>query len=256
MLAKEIAGILEELAPPRGGDEGFRFGNPETEVRGVLVCWMCTLDAIGRAVDEGCNLIITHEQLHYPSTSGGATLESCMTWPVNQARLSALAKGDVTVYRAHGMLDRFCLLDDFGRVLNLPEPAVAEGYYRIYDVQPTPVIQVVERAKQRLGLSHLRVTGSLDNMVRRIGLPWGGLGLSVNIVFLNGLLEYHPDCLIGGETDEYAQRFCQDAGVVLIETGHAVSEEPGLEHFAQWLAERLAPTPVVFHGLSPAWTIV
>jgi putative NIF3 family GTP cyclohydrolase 1 type 2 len=256
MLAREIAGIIEDLAAPRGGDEGFRFGNPEAEVSGVLVCWMCTLEAMARAVDEKCNVIITHEQLHYPYTFRESTLEESLTWPVNYARVQALAKNDLTVYRAHGMLDRFCILDDFGKALNLPEPVVKEGYYRIYDVQPTPVVQVVERAKQRLGLAHLRVTGSVDNMVRRIGLPWGGLGLSVNIGFLNGLLAYGPDCLIAGETDEYAQRFCQDAGVVLIETGHAVSEEPGLEKFAKWLGERIEPTKVVFHRLSPAWTAV
>ncbi|MBC7287130.1 MAG: Nif3-like dinuclear metal center hexameric protein, partial [Armatimonadetes bacterium] len=106
------------------------------------------------------------------------------------------------------------------------------------------------------GLSHLRVTGPLDKIVRRVALPWGGLGLSLNVAFLNELLAYGPDCFIAGETDEYAQRFCQDAAVVMIETGHAVSEEPGLENFARWLAEKVRPVPVVFHRLSPAWTVV
>lgn len=256
MTAREIGQMIEGLAPPPGADEGFRLGDPGVEVTGVLVCWMCTLEAVSRATDEGCNLIVTHEQLHYPHVLPQPTLEGAMTWPVNHARITALAKHDLVVYRAHGILDRFCILDEFGRTLNLPEPSVRDGYYRVYDVQPTPVVQVVERAKQRLGLAYLRVTGSLDNMVRRIGLPWGGLGLSVNVGFLNGLLAYGPDCLIAGETDEYAQRFCQDAGVVLIETGHAASEEPGLEYFTRWLAEQLEPTKVVFHCLSPAWAVV
>lgn len=254
--ATQVAELIEALAPPPASDEGFRFGNPEAEVTGILVCWMCTIEAIRRAIDEGCNLIITHEQLHYPYTFREPTLENAMTWPVNLARISALASHGIAVYRAHGILDRHCILDDFAKALNLPEPSVREGYFRIYDVQPTPLAQVVERAKRRLGLSHLRVTGSLDNMVQRIGLPWGGLGLSVNVGFLNGLLRYHPDCFIAGETDEYAQRFCQDAGVALIETGHAASEEPGLENFARWLAGQVEPVKVVFHRLSPAWVSV
>jgi putative NIF3 family GTP cyclohydrolase 1 type 2 len=255
MTAKEVAQLIEELAPPAGAEEGFRFGAAELEVTGVLVCWMCTLEAIDRAIEEECNLIVTHEELEYPYAFLRRG-DDYLQWPVNKARLEKLRLHQLTVYRAHGMLDRFCVLDDFARALNLPKPVVAEGYFRVYEVQPTPVAQVVARAKQRLGLSHLRVTGALDNMVRRIALPWGGLGLSLNVGFLNDLLAYQPDCLIAGETDEYAQRFCQDAGVVLIETGHAVSEEPGLEHFAAWLQARLTPVKVVFHRLSPAWVTV
>ncbi len=256
MTAAEIAALIEQLAPPRGGDEGFRFGTPQAEVAGVLVCWMCTLEAIRAAVAERCNLIITHEELHYPYSFRQPGLENHMVWPVNHARFSALAKHDITVYRAHGMLDRFCILDDFARLLGLPEPSVREGYYRIYDIEPVAVSELVERVKSAMGLAHLRVTGPVDKMVQRIGLPWGGLGLSLNVSFLNALLAYQPDCFIAGETDEYAQRFCQDAGVVMIETGHAASEEPGLDNFARWLAEQIRPVPVKFYRLSPAWQIV
>ncbi len=256
MKCSDIAALIEELAPPPAPDEGFRFGDPEAEVRKVAGAWMATVEAIEAAASDGCNLLVVHEELHYPSSFLSPGLENTLTWPVNRARITALAKAGMTVYRAHGMLDRFCILDDFGRALNLPEPSVAEGFFRLYDVQPTPVAQVVDRARQRLNLSHLRVTGPLDNMVRRLGLAWGGLGLSVNVGFLNDIMRYAPDCLIAGETDEYAQRFCEDLGVVMIETGHAASEEPGLEHFATWLGERAAPVPVVFHRLPPAWTVV
>lgn len=255
MTGRDIAKIIEDLAPPRGGDEGFRFGTPDAEVSGVLVCWMCTREAIRAAVVEGCNLIITHEELHYPYSFRHPGLEQYITWPVNHARFSALAKHDLTVYRAHGMLDRFCILDDFARLLGLPDPVVREGYYRIYEIESVSVAEIVQRVKAATGLSHLRVTGPVDKMVHRIGLPWGGLGLSLNVSFLNDLLAYQPDCFIAGETDEYAQRFCQDAGVVMIETGHAVSEEPGLENFARWLGDKIRPVPVVFYRLSPAWRV-
>ncbi|MCX7600193.1 MAG: Nif3-like dinuclear metal center hexameric protein [Armatimonadetes bacterium] len=256
MRCSDVATLIEELAPPRGNDEGFRFGDPGAEVRKIMVAWMATLEVIGAAAQADCNLLIVHEELHFPYSHISPGLENFLCWPVNRARIEALAKAEITVYRAHGMLDRFCILDDFGKALNLPEPTVAEGYFRIYDVQPTPVVQVAERAKQRLKLPHLRVTGALDNMVRRIGLAWGGLGLSLNVGFLNDILRYQPDCLIAGETDEYAQRFCQDAGVVLIETGHAASEEPGLKHFAEWLAKNIEPVPVLFHRLCSAWVVV
>lgn len=256
MTRAEVGKIIEAAAGPPGGDEGLRLGDPDVNVSGIVVAFMATLDAIAQAAKLNHNLMVVHEQLLYPYEYIQPVSKDQKKWPVNRARLDALGDAGIGVYRAHGMADKFCILDDFGKILNLPEPVVRDGFYRVYDVQPTPVAQVVDRARQRLGMPHLRVTGAMDTMVRRIALPWGGLGLSTNVGFLNGLLAYEPDCFIAGETDEYAQRFCQDAGVVLIETGHAASEEPGLEHFARWLGGEIAPIPVHFHGLSPAWTFV
>jgi putative NIF3 family GTP cyclohydrolase 1 type 2 len=249
----DVAKIIEAAAGPPGSDEGFWHGDPEVNVHGIVVAFMANLDAIARTAKLKFDFLVVHEQLAYPY---GDVTPAQLEWPVNRARLDALTAAGIGVYRAHGMLDKFCILDDFGKLLNLPEAAVNEDFYRVYNVQATPVAQVVDRARQRLGLPHLRVTGAMDTMVRRIGLAWGGLGLSVNVAFLNSILAYGCDCLIAGETDEYAQRFCQDAGVVLIETGHSSSEEPGLEHFAGWLGEQVDPVPVVFHRLSPAWNFV
>jgi len=256
MTCREIAKVIEQMAGEPGPDEGFRFGNPDIKASGVAVCWMATLEAISCAAEQGCNMIVCHEQLEVPYTFRRSQEADWLCWPVNRDRLEALARNNMVVYRAHGMLDRYCVLDDFGELLNLPEPTVREGFIRIYDVQPTPLALVVERAKQRTGLRHLRVTGALDNMVRRIGLAWGGLGLSLNIGFVARLIEYGVDCIIAGETDEYAQRFCQDAKVALVETGHAASEEPGLKHFARDLSQELPDVKVIFCPLSNAWQVV
>ena len=39
----------------------------------------------------------------------------------------------------------------------------------------------------------------------------------------------------------------------MIETGHAVSEVPGLEYFAGYLCQSFPGLKVVFHRLAPAW---
>ncbi len=256
MTCREVAQVIEEMAGPPGPDEGFRFGNPNQQTTGVLVCWMATLEAISAAEQHACNMIVCHEQLEYPYPFRRSAEADWLSWPVNRDRLAALARIGAAVYRAHGMLDRLNVLDDFARLLNLPQPSESEGFIRIFDVQPTPLAQVVDRAKQRTGMSHLRVTGALDNMVRRIGLAWGGLGLSLNISFVRSLVERGVDCIIAGETDEYAQRFCMDAGVALIETSHSASEEFGLERFAEALSGRLQGLKVVFHRLSPPFAVV
>ena len=42
--------------------------------------------------------------------------------------------------------------------------------------------------------------------------------------------------LISGEADEYAMRYALDAGVPTIETGHSISENPGLRLAAEHIS--------------------
>ena len=254
---RDIAAFTETLAPPRGGDEGFRFGDSRAETTGVLVCFMATLEAIGEAAAKGCNLVLAHEELHYPySAFPGPALEESITWTTNRLRYAALAQHGLAVYRAHGQADRFCILESFAEKLGLPAPSVREGYYRIYDIEPVTVGELARDVKERVGQPHLRVSGALGKVVRRVGAPWGGLGLSLNVGFIEALLDHGPDVLIAGECDEYAFRYTEDAGVPMIETGHSISENPGLERLAQVLQDQFPQVPVVFHAVPCPWQTV
>ncbi len=253
VTAAVVAEFIEGLAMKPKSDEGFKFGDPQASVTGILVCWMCTLPAIQQAVSEECNMIVCHEEMHYPYAAFEPGLEKYLTWTVNRQRIQGLSHAEITVYRAHGMLDHYCILDDFAAELGLGSPAVSEGFYRIYDIEPRTVAQLTEQVKETMDMDCIRVTGDPAREVSRVGLPWGGLGLSVNISFIEGLLAYHPDVLIAGETDEYAMFYCRDADVPLIEASHAGSENFGLAHFADDLAAAMPGTKVVFHRCAVPW---
>lgn len=256
MKALDIWKFIEGISPGPGADEGVRFGDPEAEVKGVLVAWMATTKAIERAAAEGCNLMIVHESLLLPYSADESDWSRFLHWTANRKRLELLAKHGITVIRAHGMLDRLCVLDDFARALGLPEPTVKEGYVRIYDIPETTVRALAEEVKRKVNLPFLRVVGDLEKPVRRVGLPWGGLGLTVNIAFIETLLSHQPDVLIAGESDEYAMRYVEDAGVALIETAHSTSENFGLRNFCQRLKEEFPGLKVVFFDLGPPWWTV
>ena len=253
MTARELAAYIEGLSPGRGAEEGFRFGAPDVAVAGVLVTWMATLLAIAAAATAGCNFLLAHEALLYPYKFAD---DRCLSWPVNAARLAALARHGLVLYRAHGMLDRHCILDDFRRQLGLPEPVVSEGCIRICEIEPATVADLARRTKAAVGLANVRVCGDPQRVVRRVGLPWGGLGLSVNVGFVEQLREHHPDVLIAGESDEYAMHFCRDAGMALIETSHVASENEGLRHFAAELQARFADLKVVFYDAGVPWQMI
>jgi len=257
MRASEFEEYLGEVSPGLGSEEGFRFGDRDVEVEGILVAWMATTEAIKRAIDDKCNFMVVHEDLFYPyGFQRGEDFETCLGWSVNYKRLKMLSEHDITVFRAHGTLDRLCILDDFAEGLGLPRPTVKEGYVRIYDVPETTVRDFASKVKDRLNPGELRLVGDPSRKVRRIGLPWGGLGLSLNIGFVEELLSYDPDLLIAGETDEYAMYYARDAGVCMIETGHSLSENIGLRRFAETLRQRHPKVKVVFHECTKPWKLI
>ena len=254
MKALDFKEYLEKISPGLSSEEGFRFGNPNLEVKGILVSWMATKEAIEKAIDEDCNFMIVHEDLFYPyEFQRDETFEKYLTWSVNHTRLKMLAEHNITVFRAHGTLDRLCILDDFAETLGLPEPTVRKGYVRIYDVPSITVKDLALDVKKKLNLKAVRVVGDFDREISRIGLPWGGLGLSLNIGFLEELLRYAPQVLIAGETDEYAMYYALDADVNIIETGHSISENIGLKGFVEKLKRDHPETKIVFYECEKPW---
>jgi len=253
---RDVASFIESLAPPMGREEGFRFGDPSGEATGVLVCFMATTRALAAAVEHSCSLVVCHEQLNYPYESWGVGLEQSITWSVNRRRFTALARGGLTVYRAHGQADRFSIVDDFRRLLELPEPTVRDGLRLICEIEPVTVRDLAARVKRRTGLGSVRVAGNLDTTVRRVAPAVGGLGLSLNIGYLETVLDLRPDVLIAGECDEYAWLYLQDAGVPVIETAHCTSENPGLGTLTRVLQHQFPGIPVVFHEVECPWVVV
>jgi len=257
MKAAEFKEYLEELSPGLGAEEGFRSGNPNAEVKGILVAWMATTEAIQAAINAECNFMIVHEDLFYPyGFQRDENFETCLTWNVNRRRLKMLSENEITVFRAHGTLDRLCVLDAFAEVLGLPEPTVKRGYIRIYDVPEVTAEELALKVKERLNLETVRLIGEPYRRIKRIALPWGGLGLSLNIGFIEELLGYSPQALIAGETDEYAMYCALDTDVTIIETGHSVSENIGLRKFVEILKQRYSETKIVFFECKRPWKMI
>jgi putative NIF3 family GTP cyclohydrolase 1 type 2 len=250
VTARELIGWLDQRVPGADSDVGFKFGDPGAEVTGVLVCWMADLEALGEAVAKRCNLVICHETLFYPQS---APIDSERCWATNRRRMELMHRGSLTVYRAHGRLDRLCIFDDFAAALGLHDVCAGTGHSRVFAIPPTPVGDLVERAKKAAGMPVVRVIGDLQRRVTRVGLPWGGLGLFINVGFMQQVVENGAEVGICGETDEYAMRFAEDAGMALIETSHAACENIGLRHFAAMLAEAYPGITVSFHDSGPKW---
>jgi len=241
-------------------DEGVHCGDAVRPLRGVLVCWMATREALEAAAREGCDLVLTHESLYYPYNAAVSSENppGWEDWPTNRLRRGLLESHGMTLLRVHGSADEATIYDDFASLLGLGSPAVADGLARGYDIAPCPLQALVERVKRCIGLERLRVSApqGMDQVVHRIGLPWGGLGLFVNVGYQQRLIAMGCDAFIGGESDDYGMRFGADLGIPFIETGHSVSENPGLRRLRDLLATRFAGLKVTYYECLPAWQIV
>jgi len=239
-------------------DEGLRFGDPNVDADKVQVSWMASANAIRAAGERGARLMVVHESVFFPynaTEKGGQS--DFLSWRVNTRRVALLSEYGITVVRIHGTLDAVCVFDDFAAALGLPPPSHAEGLVKVYDPPPASVRDWVDRVKHSVGMDRLRVTAeNLDRAVRRIGLPWGGLGLFVNVGYMQDLVKWGCDLFIAGETDDYGMRFALESGIPMIETSHEVSENFGLKHAEKMLAEGFPETEILFYENRIPWTIL
>jgi putative NIF3 family GTP cyclohydrolase 1 type 2 len=253
---RDIRAYLAGLYGSLVSDEGLLYGHPDATVHKLMVCWMATVEALAFAVENHVDTIIAHEALYFPKDALSAgNVPEFMSWKVNLARVSLLDRGGIALLRCHGTLDKYCIFDDFAALLSLGDPIVREpNLVQIYDGAGRTFGDYLERVRSIFNLSHVRHTRTdPSRIISRVGLPWGGLGLSNNARYMQSLVDQQCDLFIAGELDNYGIRFAIDSGIAMIETGHEISENPGLRHFAQILASIFPAVDVIFYENKPVF---
>lgn len=251
---------MEKLARHKlNKDEGVRHGNAERPIDGATVSWMASPDAIATAGQNGHQLLIVHESLYYPYNVVNMSNPPAdwASWKVNRQRRELLEKHGLTCLRIHGSADEICILDVFAELLGLGKPVEADGLVKVYEIPECSLDELVQRVKNRVGMSHLRVADRNFGIsrVKRVGLPWGGLGLFVNVGYQQKLAAFGCDAFIAGESDSYGFRFAIESGIPMIETSHEDSENPGLHCFTEILAKAFPDVDFKFHDNKNIWRI-
>lgn len=240
-------------------DEGVQHGDATRELSGVTVAWMATPDAIRAAGKCGHELLIAHESLYYPYNViiSDNPPPDWKEWRVNRQRRSLLEQHDLSLVRIHGSADEICIFDTFAEVLELGVPVFCERLVKVYEIPACPLHTLIRKVKERMGMAHLRVAaaGDMNRIVSRVGLPWGGLGLFVNVGYQQSLVAQGCDVFIAGESDNYGFRFAAECGIPMIETSHELSENPGLRRFTEMLREAFPDIAFRFYENDCIWEI-
>lgn len=242
MTAQEIfdrllAGAVERLCPTC---DRRIAGDPNKEVHKIGVCFKLTASLIHLAMEQGIDLIITHE----PTFSQSDKREKATALDLKKWAL--LENSGLTVYRFHDHAhhrETDYIHQGFLQALDLnirhkyPPESIGICRYRLEE--PLTVRQLAERIRRRLGIEFVRVVGSDDTLVETLGLGLGCVGMEqVQILFDPGC-----DLFITGEVGEVCDAeavrdacFFGERKALLI-LGHYGSEYAGMKLLAQQLAQ-------------------
>ncbi len=172
MKIKDILQKLNTFAPETLAEEwdnvGLMLGSADNECSGIVVTLDLTKDVAMRAVDNGCNLIVTHhpfifhaiDRIDLATAKGGS--------------IAYLLKNGITVYSAHTNLDKaeggVCW--DLAKMLG-GRNLTLDGIGICFDIEKSSLKEFAKRVADVLGDRSVKLIGDADNSIQRIYLVSG-----------------------------------------------------------------------------------
>ena len=235
MKASDIISILEQLAPPHLAESwdncGLLIGSKSREIIKVYIALDADSKAIASAVENGCDMIITHHPILF------SPVRAVRDDDFTGKRLITLIENRVNCYAMHTNFDSAVMGDLCAGYLNISgstplEPA--EDGHGIGSIgmldEPMKLYDLAERVKKTFDLPEARYYGDPDRIVSRIAMcPGSGKG------FMDAVEDSHADVYLTGDVDHHFALDLMEKGISVIDAGHH-----GLEHvFVDYMTDYL-----------------
>ncbi|MCR4875193.1 MAG: Nif3-like dinuclear metal center hexameric protein [Clostridia bacterium] len=232
MEAKKIFKIIEKHAPLSlqldFDSSGFNVGNRDAEINGILVSENVTHEVIKEAIDNQCNLIISHHPAIFGENIDAFT----------QSIVQYAHDNEITLYSAHTNLDatKDGLNDELAKILGVE---VEEGYGTCSRIGHFIDCGTLEKKAKLIGEllndTHIRTVGDKNRVLKRVCISCGSGGRDDDLV--EELKDKDIDVLIGGENKLSLAIKMKYYDICLIEVGHYDSEIMCKDIFARWLQD-------------------
>ncbi|MCE4563360.1 Nif3-like dinuclear metal center hexameric protein [Maribellus sp. CM-23] len=226
----------------------YKAGDPQTSLKGIAVCMFADMPTLEKAVELGCNFIITHEPVFYSHLDGTDNLQDD---PVFLAKKEFIEKNKLVIFRFH---DHIHMTEPDGIYVGMInqmelQSSSVNGSMTHYQLPRQSVKEYARTLKKQLGLETVRVIGNPNMEFTKMGLAVGAPGGQSHIQLLR-----QPDVevLVAGEGPEWeTYSYVNDAvsqgkNKAVIFVGHVKSEEAGMKYCAEWLKGFLAEVPIHF----------
>ena len=218
----------------------FLYGDPDIELQNVAVTMMATQEVLEKAVQRGCNLVITHEPLFY---NHHHQFQHLLHDAVYKAKEEYLRSHGLCIFHLHDNLHHPRLdyiAAGMARKLDWGNYRIDESY-KSFRMPGVKLEHILAAIAAKLEPAALKYIGDQDFAYENVITSWGFMGMENGVKLVN---RYESCVLIAGETHEWEfVEYAHDAHRMglkkaLIMTGHVVSEESGVEFFCSELQEK------------------
>lgn len=243
------------------GCDGYKYGNPEDECKGIASVLVATVDVIRKAAEAGCNLIITHEPTFY-STPDYAEWRGGFPNKIYEEKVKLLEKYGITVWRNHDHIHKHQPDGIFDGVIR----CLGWENYLIKEENPAPLIynfeipeMTVKEMKtfleEKISLNGMRYMGNPEGKIRKVAIAGhlfpGAFGYEFDdgktyveyATELIKIMENGVDAIIPGEVIDWTLlSYVRDAlqlgkNKSIFNIGHFSLEELGMKYAAEWMKE-------------------
>ena len=242
---KQVIDIILKEVPdfnrPSTVDQ-LRSGSMDQQVTGIVTTMFPTIEVIEKTYKARANFIIAHETPFYNNNDETEWLKDDDAY---KYKIGLLNKYKIAVWRFH---DHWHAHKPDGIAMGNLIKLGWEKYYNpdtprmITLSKPMTIQSIADLAKQKLGISMVRVVGNLKQLCSTIYLAFGYMDPRAQIPVIQ---QNKPDVILSGETREWetvervrdGQLMGQKTSLLVL--GHSVSEEAGMEYAAKWLQPKV-----------------
>lgn len=229
--------LIDDLDPKQTVDQ-IIVGDPEKEIRRIVVTWMPSFDALRKAVDRGYDMMVTHEPTFWDHIHDR---ENAAKSDLGRAKHEFIETSGLVVLRIHDVWDRMPRIGipwAWAQFLDLgSEPAAMTNGNMLhrYDIEPVRFSELAARIAARtarIGEPQVQAVGDPDCLVSKVGVGTGcacgidryrSMGCDVSIVCDDG------SCYWAN------LQHAADEGHPFIRVNHGTSEEPGMVSLTQYI---------------------
>ena len=226
-------------------------GDWNSEVTGIVTTFMATVEVIQDAILKGANLIITHEPTYF---TGHDQKEWLKNDPVYVLKQRLIEENHINIWRFH---DHMHMTNPDLVFVGLHKELGWESFLqpdRSYVLPATTIDQLAEFLKEKLKVKTAQIIGNSTMQVERVGMLIGGgsLGFGSEQMPMEFMRDRNLDVVVCGDILEWTLcAYVRDASQLglnkaLIILGHNRTEEVGMKHLPEWLAQFLPDIPVQF----------
>lgn len=244
------------------------YGNPNIECTGITVTCFASYRVIEEAINQGHNLIISHEALFW---NHGDHTDWLQDNQIYQKKQQLLKEHNIVVWRNHDYIHSGMPIDDYyvdgifyGVIKQLGwEQYVVESKERplLFKLPGLQAEAIAKHLIKAFNLNGLRVIGDLNTVVNSIYIPghiMGNDNATITKIDQEGI-----DAVMALELIDYTvSEYIRDAAYakipkVIFSVGHFNLEEPGMAYMTHYLPQIINNVvPVSFIASSDAYQYV